>query len=146
MVTTTAEANKELVRRYFGAWDDGDVDAIVDCFAEGFSTTYTGQDGEAVDVEPSDVPEWVAGWLDVISDMNHEIHEMVAEGDRVMARIRYDGIHDGEVFGVEPTGNRVSVREYLFFHVEDGEIVEFDWLGDDLALLRQLGVSLPIDP
>lgn len=142
---TTESENEALIREYFRAWDEGDVDAIAACFADDFSTTYAGPDGEEVTVEPSDVRAWIAGWLDTISEMRHEVHDLVADDDRVMAKITYTGTHSGEVFGVEPTGNRVEVREFCSFRIEDGSIVAFDWLGDDLALLRQLGVELPIE-
>lgn len=143
MGSTTADANEAVIRAYFDAWDDGDVAAITACFADDFATTYAGPSGETVRVGPGDVPDWIAGWLDVIGDMRHDVHDLVAEGDRVLARITYTGRHRGEVFGVEPTGNRLEVREFLSFRIEDGKIAEMDWLSDDLALLRQLGVELP---
>jgi len=76
--------------------------------------------------------------------MTHEIHGLVAEVDQVVAHVTCQGVHDGAIHGIEPTGNTVSVEEYLRFHIDD-EIVEFDWLSDDLALIGQLGVELPVD-
>jgi predicted ester cyclase len=61
-----------------------------------------------------------------------------------MARISWSGLHEGEVLGIEPTGARVEVEEYLSFRLANGGIAELRWLGDDLDLLRQLGVELPI--
>ena len=145
MAKATATANQELVRDYFTAWDDGDPEAIARFFADDFSTTYTDWTGAEVRIEPDDVHDWIAGWLAVIGDMTHEIHELVASDDTVMAHITYRGVHEGAVCGIEPTNTPVAVEEYLTFHVENGEIVDFDWLSDDLALLRQLGVELPTE-
>ena len=76
--------------------------------------------------------------------MEHEIHELVADGDRAMARVTYRGVHTGELLGVEPTGERLEVREFVSFRFVDGEVVELEWLGDTAALVRQLGLDIPV--
>lgn len=144
MTGTDPAANKALVRDYFEAWDGGDPDAIARCFSDDFSTTYTGWQGETVRVDPEDVRDWIVGWQEVIDELNHEVHDLVAEGDLVMARVTYRGVHAGSLYGIEPTGQPVEVTEFLRFRIEAGEIIDLEWLGDDLALLRQLGVDLPI--
>ena len=76
--------------------------------------------------------------------MAHEIHELVAEGD-LMGHLTYRGVHDGRTFGLEPTGNAVEVVAYLQFSTENDEIPDLDWLSDDLGLIRQRDIGLPID-
>lgn len=144
MTSTTTQANKTLIRDYFRAWDHGDVDAITEFFAEDFSTSYKGWNDEEVRVNPEDVRDWIAGWQETFSGMTHEIQELVAEGDQVVAQITYQGVHTGPLYDIEPTGNTIEVDEFLRFRIDDGAIVEFDWLSDDLALLQQLNVDLPI--
>lgn len=63
----------------------------------------------------------------------------------MVANVTYRAIHDGAIHGIEPTGNAVQIEEYLRFRIKNDEIVELDWLGDTMALLRQLGVELPIE-
>lgn len=145
MADASTRANEALIEAYYAAWDAGDPDEIAAFFADDFSTTYTDWTGDEVRVDPADVHDWVAGWLDVMAEMTHEIHELVADGDQVMAHVTYRGVHEGRVHGIEPTGHTVEVEEYHRFRIEDDEIVELDWLSDDLALLRQLGVDLPIE-
>ncbi|WP_247729660.1 ester cyclase [Halovivax limisalsi] len=134
-----------MIREYYAAWDAGDPDAIAAFFADDFSTTYTDWMGEEVRVAPADVHDWIAGWLDSMAEMTHQIHELVAEGDQVVANVTYRAIHDGTIHGIEPTGNTVEVEEYLRFRLENGTIVELDWVSDDLSLLTQLGLTLPIE-
>lgn len=105
-------------------------------FANDFSTTYIDWTGTEVRVTSEVVHDWIAGWLDVMAEMAHEIHDLVADDETVMVHVTYRGIHAGEIHGIEPTGTRVEVAEYLTFRIEDGAIVAMDWLGDDLALLR----------
>lgn len=87
----------------------------------------------------------MARTLESFSKLSYNIHEMVAEDDRVMLRMTYSGVHDGEFFGIEPTGNRFEVEQYLVFRLADGKIVQNRWLGDYLGLFKQLDVQLPIE-
>lgn len=145
MATTTTDENKELVREYIGAWDDGRQEAITPFLADDFSTTYTDPSGTDVELDLAGYEDLVAGYFEAFSDFDTEVHEMVAEDDRVMTRITYAGVHDGEFLGIDPTGTRVEVEEFLSFRFDAGEITELQYLGDNLDLLRQFGVDLPIE-
>lgn len=145
MDRTAAAENKKLVRAYYAAWDTGDPEAIATFFADGFSTSYTDWTGEEHRVEPAEVDDWIAGWLDIMAEMTHEIHDLVAAGDQVIAHVTYRGVHEGRIHGIEPSGTGVEGEEYVKFRIEGDRIVELDWLEDTLALLRQLGVDLPIE-
>lgn len=145
MATTTTDENKELVHEYLAAWDDGRPEAITSFLADDFSTTYTDPSGTDVELDLAGYEDLVAGYFEAFSDFDTEVHEMVAEDDRVITRITYAGVHDGEFLGIEPTGTRVEVEEFLSFRFDDGEITELQYLGDNLDLLRQLGVELPIE-
>jgi serine/threonine protein kinase len=45
----------------------------------------------------------------------------------VVARLTYSGTHQGELFGIEPTGRRVSYVGVALFRIVDGRIAE-GWL------------------
>lgn len=145
MATTTTDKNKELIHEYITAWKARDPQAIIDCFADDFSTTYTAPTGEEVHIEAEDLHGWINGFLEVQSEYTPEVHEMVAEDDRVMARITHSWRQDGEFLGVEPTGTRVEYPQYLSFRIENGEITELHWLSDWLGVLRQLDAEIPIE-
>ncbi len=126
MPEQSIQENKELIRGYFAAWDARDPAAIRKYFADDFSTIYTDWTGNEVHVGPTDVHDWIVGWLDVISAMKHEIHELVVEGDQVVTNVTCSGVHEGTIHGIEPTGKPVEVEEYLRFRIDDAEIVELD--------------------
>ncbi len=49
------------------------------------------------------------------------------------------GTHEGEFFGVPPTGERITMTEIAIDHFEDGKMVE-EWPEYDLlGVMRQLG-------
>ena len=77
------------------------------------------------------------------SDMRITVEDMIAEGDRVAARVTMRGIHQGEFQGIAPTGKRVQVRAIDMFRIADAKIVEHWGHGDDPTdiLLRETECS-----
>jgi steroid delta-isomerase-like uncharacterized protein len=72
-------------------------------------------------------------------DFHNETGEMVAERDRVVAQLTYRGTHDGDIFGLPPTGKRICYTGAAFFHIENNRVAEGWVLGDVFGLLQQLG-------
>ena len=71
-------------------------------------------------------------------DMQITVEDMIAEGDRVAARVIMRGTHRGEFQGIAPTGKRVQVRAMDMFRIADGKIVEHWGHGDDPSdILRE---------
>jgi hypothetical protein len=67
------------------------------------------------------------------------IEDLIAEEDKVAARVRFCGTHQGELEGLDPTGRRVESTGIVLSRIEGGKIAE-DWANfDDLGLMRQLG-------
>jgi hypothetical protein len=53
---------------------------------------------------------------------------------------RYCSRHEGDLFGIPPTGNKVKVTATVWYRVENGKLAE-GWINrDDVGLMRQLGV------
>src|SRR5262249_22837350 len=71
-------------------------------------------------------------------DFHNDVEELVAEGERVVARLTYTGTHRGELFGIAPTGRRVSYAGMALFRVAGGLIEEGWVLGDTAGLKEQL--------
>ena len=69
------------------------------------------------------------------SDYWMEITHIVAEDDRVAARFRQGGTHDGDLMGIAPTGKKVEWTEIGILRIADGKVVEswydVDMLGPD---------------
>jgi steroid delta-isomerase-like uncharacterized protein len=77
-----------------------------------------------------------------LPDMRVEIHQQIAEGDSVATRKSFVGTHQGELFGVPPTGREVHLDLIDVVRVEGGQIVEHWNIVDSYGLLQQLG-ALP---
>jgi predicted ester cyclase len=77
-------------------------------------------------------------------DWRVEIHDLIAEGDKIVVRATGHGTHQGEFLGIAPTGRRVVVSWIAIYRVANGKLAEHWQNIDDLGLLRQLGASVAL--
>ena len=78
-----------------------------------------------------------------ISDPEFTIHDLIAEGDRVAARLTTSARHTGTFMGIEPTGKRYSIDEIHIFSLRDGMLAEHWHEFDKGALMAQLKGEAP---
>lgn len=77
-------------------------------------------------------------------DWQVTLHDLLAEGDKVVGRATMTGTHQGEFMGIPATGKRIEVGLIDIVRIADGRIAEHWGLTDSLALMQQLGaVSEP---
>jgi predicted ester cyclase len=72
------------------------------------------------------------------SEQRWEIHDVIAEGDKVVIRCTHSGVHTGEYFGLPATGRRFAYQQMHVVRVTDGKGVEHWAVRDDASLARQL--------
>jgi predicted ester cyclase len=82
-------------------------------------------------------------WYDAFPDMHVTIDDMVAEGDKVAARVTMTGTHKGEIMGIPPTNKKVTFSLIVISRFAGGKIVEDHGQFDALGLMRQLGLPVP---
>jgi predicted ester cyclase len=71
-------------------------------------------------------------------DQTSEILDLVAEGDKVSARLLLTATHVNEYAGLAPTGRRFQVQVYEIVRIEDGKVAERWSLLDRTSLIQQL--------
>jgi predicted ester cyclase len=122
----SAEEYKAVVRReQEELWNHtGDLDAAEELYA-------AGQAEAAKQV----AAHFRQGFPDVIST----IKDLIAEGDKVVARWRSRATHRGEYMGIAPTGNEVEFTGISFYRIEGGKIAQSWNIEDQLGLMRQIG-------
>ena len=67
------------------------------------------------------------------------IEDLIAEGDKVVARWRSRATHQGDYMGIAPTGNEVEFTGISFYRIEGGKIAQSWNIEDQLGLMRQIG-------
>src|SRR5215212_9016425 len=122
----SAEENKAVVRReQEELWNHtGDLDTAEELYAAG--------QAEAAKQQAANFRQ---GFPDVIS----AIEDLIAEGDKVVARWRSRATHKGEYMGIPPTGKEVEFTGISFYRIERGKIAESWNIEDKLGLMRQIG-------
>ena len=77
--------------------------------------------------------------LVALPDVNVAIHDVIQVPGRMAVRAEFSGTHKGPLFGIEPTGKRVSFRIHEFHTFVDGRIKTTWHLEDWFGLFNQLG-------
>jgi steroid delta-isomerase-like uncharacterized protein len=91
--------------------------------------------------EARDLPAFqsrLASFFTSFPDLHVEVHDVIAEEDRVAVRLTLHGTHLGEFQGVPPTGKTISSAGLNTYRIGTDGIVEEWWQNDILGVLRQL--------
>jgi steroid delta-isomerase-like uncharacterized protein len=96
---------------------------------------------------PPGVPEGFEGrkmfysaMLAAFPDMQVQLEDVFAEGDKLVTRWSVRGTHQGEMMGIPPTGKQVSVGGIAIDRFENGQSVEHWEIFNQMGLMQQLGV------
>jgi predicted ester cyclase len=73
------------------------------------------------------------------SDLKTTIEDVFTSGDRLCARVMFQGTHEGEFQGLPPTGRKATWEAIDICRVDDGRLLEHWGQLDRLGLLEQLG-------
>jgi predicted ester cyclase len=119
----TLIANKAAVRRFnLEVIERGNDSAFRELMAPDFVNRTA----------PAGLPNGPEGMLHMFNrvlrpafpDLRVEIHEQIAEGDKVTTRKTIHGTHRGEFFGVPATNRRVGIDVIDIVRLEQGRYVE----------------------
>jgi steroid delta-isomerase-like uncharacterized protein len=137
------QANKAVVERWLELWNTGDL-AIAD---EIFGTDFVPHMPHYPDI--TDVESYkaeVAKTETGIPDFHATLDDIMAEGDKVVARFTATGTAQGEYMGVQVDGVPYTNTWTVMFRFAGGKIVE-EWVQYDLlGVLEQWGVMPPSRP
>ena len=134
------ERNKAVVRRFVAEiFVGGHTDAVDELVAEDFvphSWPSTG-DGRG------DLKRAIERVGDGLADPEFTVEDLIAEGDRVAARLSTSATHVGEFMGRPATNKRYTLEEIHIFRLRDGQVIEHWHVFDRMALMQQLGIKPP---
>ena len=131
------EENKNIVRRYQEIYNSNDLEALSEVVSEDLLTPKI-MPGIPAGIEGAKTAHQIM--LAGFPDYQTAIDDLIAEGDKVAARITMSGTHTGSFMGIPPTGKRISFTGMYVARVDDGKIVEHWGEEDSVSLLQQLGV------
>lgn len=127
-----------LARRFIQAWNAGHRHVVDDLAADSLTVAYTHFP------EPFHGPEAFKEMLAQthrhFPDLAVEVETVVANGDQAVVHWRYRGtFQDGELFGVEASGQPVEVPGMTRYQFRDGRVQREEGIVDTFGLMMQLG-------
>lgn len=136
-----AEDNKSIMQRiYDEVLNEGKLEVADETVAEDmveheqFPGLEPGREG---------FKSFVTMLREAFPDLQVTVEDMIAEGDRVAARVTMRGTHQGEFLGIDPTGNQIAVPVVDILRFADGMGIEHWGVTDNMAMMVQLGVADP---
>jgi steroid delta-isomerase-like uncharacterized protein len=129
-----SEQNKEIVRASFEPLED-----ILAEHERLYSADWVGHFPGMPPLDAAGHRQYSEVMVTAFPDLERTIEDLVAEGDKVVARWTAKGTHTGDFQGIPPTGRVATSSGITIFRIADGRIVE-EWSESDmLGLLQQLG-------
>jgi steroid delta-isomerase-like uncharacterized protein len=135
-------ANRKLLDRYVEQYNAGDLDGVMDLYAEDAvqnmpDGTFVGRDA---------IRDRLAQELIAFPDVNHVVRSFVEQGDAFCDEWTFAGTHTGSLLlpdgrELAPTGKQIDVRGMEYCQVnDDGKLIVNTLYYDNLAVLVQLGL------
>jgi predicted ester cyclase len=131
----SAQENKAVVRRYIEeVWNRHNIDVTNELISPDYLNHAASAEYQRAGVKYS------LNWLfSIFLDHRFDIEDAAGDGETVAVRGTCSGTHEGELWGIRPTGKRFAVQQSHWFRVVDGKVAEHWALRDDLGMMRQIG-------
>ena len=115
----------------------GDVDAMVDRFmAEDFVEHEAIPGMDNTRETPRQLFKMM---LAAFPDFRASVHELLQDGDKVVARVTFSGTHQGEFMGVPASGNQIEWDAIDILAYRDDQAVAHWGVMDMAAAMAQMG-------
>ena len=118
----SAEENEALVRRYFeAAWVKRNLTAVDEFMVHNY-VEHQIPDGRLT--SRHSLKQLLAMYYRAFPDMKSVLHDVLAQGDRVMYRWSVSATHLGDWLGIPPTGNHMRATGITIYRMVGGKAVE----------------------
>jgi predicted ester cyclase len=126
------EQNKTVVRRFIAEVLTGNNPDLADeLLAPGYVNRAAGTD-------LAGFKQMLGGLKSVLTDIQYDKVDLVAEGDAVVARWNMEATNNG-------SGKKLSARGLTYYRLANGKIVEDDPITTP-DLMQALGIQMPAQP
>lgn len=122
---TNVEQNKAIARRYFEEMVNKQNLDILDELVSKDRVSHGLLDGKegARGIEP--LRKFLVYLFKAFPDIHYTIGDIIAEDDKVVARVIFSGTHKDEFFGYPASNTRIDyLSEIFFMRIENGKIAE----------------------
>ena len=139
---TEARSTAEVARAYFEAVAARDVEGMISMWEPGGVGHIH---GVAELVAPEGYREWFGNLFRAVPDMEFQVDEIVAEGDKAAVRWRARGTFTGDakLEGFVATGTAIDMIGCDVLTIRDGKVADNQAYTNGMELARQLGALPP---
>ncbi len=125
------------MRRLYDLINAGDIDGFGAMLADNF---VDHEELPGLAPTKDGVTAFFRMYIAAFPDLRMIPEDVIASGDKAVARVRATGTHEGGFMGMPPTGRRVDVQliDIMRFG-DDGRVQEHWGVFDQLAMMQQLG-------
>ena len=128
--------NKALVRRFIReVWGQGNLDLVDELVATDHVHHLSRRDVRG----PDGVMELVKWFRAFLPDLTIDIHNIIGEGNTVVAYFTFHGTDKGGYGGRPASQKQVAYQGIDIFRLDRGRIVERWGIVDTASLLQQIG-------
>ena len=133
-----SEQNKAIERRLTEeAWNKGNLAVVDELVAPNF-VDHNAPPGLPAGAEGQKA--FIKMYREAFPDAHVTIHDLLADGDKVISRWTGSGTHHGTLFGIPATGKKVSIEGITIDRFSESKIVESWNIFDQLGMTQQIGV------
>lgn len=133
------QENIAVIRKVFQAINQRDLDAIPSLLAPGFVRHDLTDLFDEIKGGEGVVQNFLQVIIKGFPDMQFQEEDIIANDTRLTMRYTIAGTHDGDFFGVPPTGKKVAINAVIINDFEDGKISEAWQLINYGSLFLQIG-------
>jgi steroid delta-isomerase-like uncharacterized protein len=133
-----SDANKALVSQFYQGLSSGDLSVIDTTLSDDF---VEHEEFPGLPPTKAGVHQLFEGLIAAFGGPKIVAEDIIAEGDKVVARARLTGTHVAEFLGVPASGNKVDIALWDLLLVKDGKFAEHWGLLDGATLMQQLTAS-----
>ena len=134
------EQNKEIIRRWIEEVNKENFEQLFNELWAEDCLQYMNSNPEPVDNKQ--FKQMIENYYSNFPASTHEVHNIIAKDDKVIAMFTARTIHDMDSYGVPATGKELAWRAIAIFQISDGKIQTRWEVADILSMYRQLGMEL----
>ena len=131
-----SEENKRLGREFYESINQGRLEVIDSHVADNF---VDHEEFPGLTQDKKGVRAFFQIMRTAFPDFHMTVEDLMAEGDKVIARLTMSGTHRGEFMGMPATGKKFEVSAIDIVRVVDGKAVEHWGVSDTMKMMQQLG-------
>ena len=141
--TDPESENKLIVQQFYDSFNKNDPRTMNDLLASKYgvqdSTVVFDSSYSKYDAFSKNLSVRVRSLHQALPEFKLQVIEMMAEGNKVLARVQIQGVQRGSFLGIDSTDKPVVIKIFAIFTIEGGKITYLNEVWNELGVMKQIG-------